>query len=845
MKTTRRVFLKQGTIAMAAVGLVPAFAVASPDSDEKAEKIELVRKGLPCASLVIDSRRYPLKEDVTDQWLIYERTIKEIASEVAEYIFKSTGAKLPVVDLATEQPSAAQVLIYIGRSEYVDAATGRSLESLDPSGYLIRAVDGDFIIAGPTSEGTEFGTFEFLERFVGIRWLFPTDVGDYVPKQINLVVPGSVNIKDEPAFIQVPQIAVGPTQRMWSRRMRFWTRLKFHHNLKNLFPPEKYTKTHPEFYPVLKAGSTERYLPPPNTEDWQPCFTAPGIVDEATKNINAYFDAAPRIKSYSFGINDTSTSRWCQCENCRKEHITGETFLGMPSYSDVYFKFVNAVIEKVLKVHPDAWFGCLAYNNVGRPPVHVGVNLRLIPFLTYDTMQILGPERRKNYEALVEAWGKKCTFLGRYDYTYGADHVPPRLYMHFWAEQVRWARDHKVKAWYAETYPFFGEAPKYYVMAKIWWNPDRDVDAILDEWYRFAFGKAAEPMNAYFGHWEDYWTKRVPRGGYFKLVKDEQFLLGAIGWLEQLQTDDIVKADAWMAQSQKLADTPETKARVEVMVRSWKYYRAVMQTYLAQGATEGRLSIEKALTVFKNKELEPDFTIRDLHESLNKDPLLSFTWLSSYPYKNTERAPFLGGVETYLDIHDERLTWELGELSQDPDKRVAALANTVLGIVNGKAVNLVPNGGFEANEPLKGWWAGMHMGTGAAVITDEQPYAGNHALKVTGTFDGFGGAFRTDIPVQIGKSYLYVVRARWQGGPTPSTRSQMVTYYLDATRVEIPESRRISTFTCTDVWHAYVIETPEVPLGAVSMAVRVEALGQPKTGHAAYFDDLKVYEIDG
>lgn len=833
-------------MAIVSVYAGPAFAATPPAPAAKsAGKIELVRQGKALATLVIDSRRYPLKEDILDsQGLrIEERTIGNIVADIVDYVFKSTGAKLPVVDLAKSQPPSGQTLIYIGRSPYVDAKVGRVLEGMDPTGFLIRAVDAQhLIIAGPTSEGTEFGTYEFLERFVGIRWLMPTDVGDYIPKLKNLAIPASINIKEEPAFMQVVHIATGAEQRMWSRHMRFWTRLNFHHNLKHLFPPAKYTATHPEFYPILTPGSTERFLPPANTEDWQPCFTAPGIVDEAAKNIIAYLDTNPRIKSYSFGINDTGTHRFCQCENCRKEYIEGETFLGMPSYSDVYFKFVNAVIEKVLKVHPDAWFGCLAYNNIGKAPVNVRLHPRLIPFMTYDTMQTIDPERRKNHEALVQEWNKKSTFLARSDYTYGADHVPPRIYTHHWAEYVRWARDHKVKAWYAETYPFFGEAPKYYVMAKIWWNPDRDVDTILAEWYRLSFGKASAPMKAYFDHWENYWTKRVPQSAFFKVVKDEQYLLGNLGFMEQLQAADIQKADAWIAQAKKLADTPETKARVEVMDRSWQYYRAVMQKYLSQGGGES-LSVDAALKVLGDKDLSPDFAIRTLHEELNKDPLLNFTWLSSYPYKNTERAPFLSGVETYLDTRDERLTRKLKDLRQDPDRKVAEFAGTLLAATNGTIPNLVPNGDFEATDPLQGWWIGMHVGTGTALLTGEQPSAGTHAIEVKGTSDGFGGVFRTDIPVQTGKRYLYAVRARWKGTPGPSTKSQMVAYYYDKTGVEIPETRKIIAFTCSVAWRTFVIETPPAPPNAVSLVVRAEAFAQPKTGHSAYFDDLSVYEF--
>jgi hypothetical protein len=156
---------------------------------------------------------------------------------------------------------------------------------------------------------------------------------------------------------------------------------------------------------------------------------------------------------------------------------------------------------------------------------------------------------------------------------------------------------------------------------------------------------------------------------------------------------------------------------------------------------------------------------------------------------------------------------------------------------------LVPNGSFEALDALEGWWAGMHMGTGSATITNDDPFQGSRALEVKATFDGFGGAFRTDIKVQPGRAYLYVARARWQGQPGPGTKSQMVSYFLDKTGVEMPETRRLISFTCSNQWRAFVIETPMVPQGAVSMAVRVEAFAQPQTGHSAYFDSLGVYEI--
>lgn len=504
---------------------------------------------------------------------------------------------------------------------------------------------------------------------------------------------------------------------------------------------------------------------------------------------------------------------------------------------------MNAVVAKVLRVHPDAWFGCLAYSNIGKPPVRLEVHPRIVPFLTYDTMQLLDPARRKAHEALLRAWGEKCTFLGRYDYTYGDHHVPPRIYLHHWANYVRWARDHNVRAWYAETYPFFGEAPKYYVMPRIWWNPDRDVDAILDEWYRLAFGKAAAPMKGYFDHWETYWTQRVPRSEHFLWCKLAQYLMGDPGWLEGLRSQDVAKADAWIAKAGKLADTPQTQARVAVMARAWEYYRAIIKTHLAAVKSDSRLSVDKALALLAGGEARPVQPLNALYPNLKADPILVFTWEGSSPYGRAERAPVLDAAEIYLDTRDGRLAQKLRDLSQGPNANLAALAKTILAVADGSARNIVPNAGFEASNPLDGWWAGMHLGTGTVQVSDKRPYEGTHAVQVGGTYDGYGGIFRTDVPVRPGRRYLFVVRARWEGRPGKGTRCQMLTQFRDASGRELPDSLRGHSFRCAADWRALTVETGVAPAGAVALLARVDALGQPKTGHQTYFDALEVYEI--
>jgi hypothetical protein len=245
-------------------------------------------------------------------------------------------------------------------------------------------------------------------------------------------------------------------------------KIHFHHNLINLFPPEQYTKTHPEFFPILNG---KRYLPPDNkTHAWQPCFSAAGIVEEAIKNICKYFSEHPKKTSYSLGVNDSRGH--CECDKCLTN--TKKNFLGIRDNSDKYFAWANAVVKGVLKKYPDKWFGCLAYSDVAQPPAKISVHPRIIPYMTYDRLKWVHRKFEVPGKKITKLWRKKSSTLGWYDYIYGTPYLIPRVYFHKMADYYRYGYGNGVRAMYAEAYPNWGEGPKLYVALKLQWNPKLD-----------------------------------------------------------------------------------------------------------------------------------------------------------------------------------------------------------------------------------------------------------------------------------------------------------------------------------------------------------------------------------
>ena len=263
-----------------------------------AEPVYIVKAGTPRAAVVVP----------TD----CDAQIRAAADLLVQYVRESSGAELPLGSEDKPSRGGFPVTIHVGLDQY-GKGLDLSLSELDGDGFVILAADQEnLVITGPTPYGTEFGVCEFLERYVGVRWLMPGPDGADVPRSESIKVPLG-ELRHEPAFSSRLFSGLSGPQVTWARRNRMHGRVQFHHNLQRLIAPEKYAESHPEFFPIRNG---ERYLPAnSDTHGWQPCFSAPGLAEEAAKTICAYFKEHPEAESYSLGVVDSSGH--CQCEKCQ------------------------------------------------------------------------------------------------------------------------------------------------------------------------------------------------------------------------------------------------------------------------------------------------------------------------------------------------------------------------------------------------------------------------------------------------------------------------------------------------------------------------------------------------
>lgn len=820
--------------------LLALLALCACPSDALADEVCLVREGRPQATIVLPAK-------ASDQ-------LKAAATELVAYLKQSSGATLPVVEEPALKATEGQPLLLLGRTDLWPVTFP---EGFDEDGFMIRVRGPRVSICGPSDWGTEFGVYDFLERYVGVRWLLPGEHGTDVPRQTTLTVPQG-DVSEQPVFFSRLFSGLrGEVQAQWARHNRMHGRVSFHHNLIKLFPPEQYTKSHPEFFPLLEGQKT-RYLAR-DSEDhgWQPCLTAPGIVEEAVKNIVQYFNDHPEVPSYSLGMNDSG--KFCTCPECMK-HISGEkNYLGWVDYSDLYYDWCNRVIEGVLKVHPGKWFGCLAYFNVATPPKKVKVHERLVPYITYDRMKWLDPDLRAAGEQATREWQKSVPTFAWYDYIYGSPYCLPRMYLHHSQSYLQFAADTGVKAHYAEIYPNWGEGPKPYVYLKLWWNPRQSVNKLLDEWYERCVGPAAAPYLAmYYSIWEHFWTHDALQSDWF--AKTGTWLpFNSPNYLAKVKREDLAESRRLLELALAKCQTPEQRARAELLEKAFEYYEASALAYLAQpqlspvttDTEAGALAaIEKSVEAITMSAKRKHLAL----EVFAADPVLVHP-LAMDKYGGVQGDSWgtggLWAVADWVRRGDNAVRRRVVELAKSDLPLVRDQAALLLAVADGSAELISPNPSFEEGEGLaaKGWMFWRKPDTGGI------PPIGRMLRSPDFAHEG---------------QYSVLCDAMQRGGPVITVPFPGASKYVALAWVYVPEDQQSAgtvTLTVTPVDEGgqnmtgtsvqvvtqpgqWVLGVAGIDLTAPTGESKVKAVrvvpivdGFDRDGGKVYFDEVGLYRV--
>lgn len=503
------------------------------------------------------------------------------AQTLRDHIAACTGAALEIIE---GEPAADHPVVYVDWiGQRAPASVPGQLDGLDADGFVLATDAGVSVIVGPSTYGTEFGVYEFLERHLDVRWLAPSAPWTVTPPAPDLVVPAGSEAQ-APAFGDriVSPYAWPITWETsgewyeWTNRSRFRRRdgaLGYGHNLFRAFPPATYAADHPEFYPILNG--VRRIPSDTDRAGWQPRFTAAGTVEAAADYIRRILADQPDLPAVSLAINDSSNFS----EDERQFATIGPS--GSWSWSQLYYGWVNQVAELLEPEHGDKGIGVLAYAAVEEPP-SFDLHPMVRPVLCRDIQALSRADSAAEWADLHSRWRQRSNNLGSWMYAYGGSFALPRVQLRNDAAALRSLhQDYQVDRIHVEMQPEFGEGPKPWVYSRLAWDPTLDADDLVDDWCRHAVGAQAGPALAdYFRGWEELWDTAVPQTDWFDLSRANPFFyFDGPGYIEAVLPEDLPPLEALIDQVVATADTADGVARAQFLRRSMDYYGAVVRSY--------------------------------------------------------------------------------------------------------------------------------------------------------------------------------------------------------------------------------------------------------------------------
>ena len=473
--------------------------------------------GTPVDTSPVVEGKYVVKDGATDYAILIPdaaaSTVEVAATELAYFFNYATGINLETK--TNSEYSADKKYISIGNTEASETVTVTA-EELGTQGFKIVTVGDNIVIKAVGNHGLLWGAYELMTRMFNYEYYakdvfqIDTDVKEYPLKNYAITDRPDVEVRAVADSQGYSNSEVAHRMRQFQVYDEFL--IPMHNNYHNsyYYVMDGVDKNNKPIVPAEFIGTCGTQL----------CFTGGGVTE-------VYEDMLTRACNYLTGLIEKSDKSdaiigvmdengWCNCASCQ----TVITKYGAKSATMILF--MNDLREKL-----DAW---LETANIGRdinlyytsyfdivnPPVvknangeyvpthedmvlKDGVGILFAPINSDYTQSIYAEKNAATYEQLkmmkaitkkLLVWTYACNF---YDFFLPYDST---TYMVDWVKEIV---ANNGTYWFNQGMHSQGnssqfDAVRQYLVAKLGWDTDADVERLINNFFNVYFGVARQPM---------------------------------------------------------------------------------------------------------------------------------------------------------------------------------------------------------------------------------------------------------------------------------------------------------------------------------------------------------------
>lgn len=395
------------------------------------------------------------------------------AETLQKYIQKISGVALGIVD---EGSQSGKHKIYVGNINN---------EEVSEHQIKITSNDKNIIILGGSDNATRHAVYEFLERYLHCKWYTPN--AEDIPKFDKIALSAPIDYSYTPDIktrtvhskLFYKDAVFAEKHKVTTETFPFYVPKARVHTFHRFLPEEQFYKSNPEYY-ALRGN---KRLPT------QLCLTNETVLKIVKDSVRSLFEQYPDRSVISVSSDDNT--QYCTCANCSK--IDEEE----GSSSGTMIRFVN----EVAKAFPDKTISTLAYQYTRKPCKTKPLDNVLITLCSIECDRSAPiTEKCTDFADDIRGWSQLTNNIRIWDYTTQfTNFLAPFPNLHTIQPNIRFFRDYNAQ-WVFEQHshnPSELFELRSYIMAKLLWNPDLDVDALITEFTNGYYQEAGVYIKEY------------------------------------------------------------------------------------------------------------------------------------------------------------------------------------------------------------------------------------------------------------------------------------------------------------------------------------------------------------